>query len=665
MSAGMRSRLEREYGLVMCYYEGNSWTRISGTNGMRLQQLQIDQNPDSTNFRVGLNRTSKLVQRAAVATQPTNIQVDVYPSDRDIGGVVEETAAQTAEDVINEYIDLVGFVQRWGDANFGRSVCGTYGFGLCLTPTRTRMVYEGQQFSAADCQFEAFTFMGHRLTLDPRVDERDLSRHDYVIYSDAWSQSKAERVYGDLLRARKINLNDQPLKTFGDLAAFELSVNSLTQNRLFSQYRSQSTTKAVLIHQVHRKSSAGYGRFDKLDLVMEIGGENGAGKMVRLTAPDQETPFGGCGLPMVMLHGHRRPDSMWSIGDVKMLKDDQDRLDRNQTYLERQLIQNTNYKWAIDRRSMSKDKTDEAIRKRITNAVGGIIPYDGGMGNERANPPHIISVPQPQSFLVQMQQIWETAMQQQTHSAPGNFGELKTHTPDASFQRALDEAGQVLDMRVAEDKRAMEQILTTLLGTVCKLVREQSPATLGMLVQRGFGPEELATLADMPSDLPPITIKVRDSSIRQRSYTARKQDLFDAASLPQPAIDGRTLRRELAQMDSSLTTDDAYYRQRFAKAARDVLLGMDWTPLPLGDRTGDLLDEFRKAIIDRKADPAAKQRLSTAIIQQQLMLAQEQAVLAPPPEQAAAPQDPAEGAFSSVMSQLQSQVSQQPQLAAA
>ncbi|MCF1193524.1 hypothetical protein LRR18_18200, partial [Mangrovimonas sp. AS39] len=38
------------------------------------------------------------------------------------------------------------------------------------------------------------------------------------------------------------------------------------------------------------------------------------------------SPFGGNGLPLGLLHGHRRPGSPWSIGEAGMLKQDQDRL---------------------------------------------------------------------------------------------------------------------------------------------------------------------------------------------------------------------------------------------------------------------------------------------------------------------------------------------------
>jgi hypothetical protein len=653
-ASGVKGQLEREFGLVMSYYEGHGWTRIAGSQGTRLQQLQQDQNPDSPVFRVGLNRSSKLVQRAAAATQPVNVNVDVFPPDRETG---PESAfrSQVYEDTINEYIELSNFVSRWQDANFGRSVCGTYGFGFCLYPTRTKLKYAEQAFSAQDCQIEAFSFLPIKLTLDPRLEERDLQRHDEVVYTDVWSLTKIKRVYGELLKARRINLDDLQAHTFGELATFELSVNALTNNRLFAQYRNDSKTPAAFIHQVHRKSpeGAGYGRFDKYDIVLEMA----QGKKIRLTEPEMETPFGGCGMPMVLLHGHRRGDSMWSIGDQKMLVDDQDRLNRLQLYTERQLIQNSSYKLAIDMRTMGRDKTPEQLRKRVNNAIGAPLFYESGSGSDKGNPPFVMQMPQPQSFLRDLIAQYEMGMREQVHRAEGHMGSTKSHVPDATFQRALDEAGQVLDMRVAEDKATMQQALTVLLGTACGLVAQQSPGTLGLLVRRGFTPEELATLADTDWTNPPCTIRVRDSSIRLRSYTARKQDLDTAAQLQQ--IDPASYRRELAGMDTPLTRDDKFYEEAFARYARVVMNGEEWTPMPLGERTPDLVEAFRKAMLDRRADKEAQDRLARAITSQQMMVAQEQALLQPVSGATLGTQqeaDPTEQAFGQMVDQLSAQV---------
>lgn len=639
--------LEREYGLVMCYYEGHGWTTIdpSGSSN-RLEQLRIDRNPDSVGFRVGLNRTSKLVQRVAVATQPAAIEVGVFPPDREVG-IDGAVRSQLYEDTINEYVDLSGFLEAWCSANFARAVCGTSGFGFCLIPTKTPMEIDGSPAMAADVQLEAFSFLPNKLTLDPRLDERDIAKHEYVVYSDAWSVSKIERIYGAILKARGIKLDPESMKTFGDLSTFETSIAAATNNRLFSRYRSESRTRAAMVHQIHRKTGmSGYGRFDRYDVILELPHDK-----VRLTNAEQDSPFGGTGLPFTVLHGHRRPDSFWSIGDCKMLLDDQDRLNRSQLYLERQLIHNTRKQWLVDKRTMGMFKTSDQIRRAFTSAEAGIILYESGAGMDKGNPPALATPPPPQSFLTQYIQSLQIDMREQVHRSEGHFGGIKSHVPDATFQRAIDEAGQVLDMRVAEDKRCMTRMLRDILGTVCKLCADESPATLAVLAERGFTPEELATMADTNYRNPPCTIVVRDSSIRLRSYATRKQDLDTAAQLQM--IDAATYRRELAGMDTPLTADDKLYRTAFDGFARQVMLGMEWEPIPLGDRTPDLLDAFRRATLDRRADQAARQRLSMAIQMQQIQFQQEVAAFSPQgPTQPQSEPEPAEAGLSALVEQL-------------
>lgn len=642
--------LEREFGLVMSYYEGQGWTSIDGSTN-RLEQLRIDRNPDSVGFRVGLNRTSKLVQRVAVSTEPSNIEVDVLPPDRD-AGVDAAVKAQVYEDAVNESIGLSGFLNAWCNANFTRSVCGTAGIGWCLIPKVTPMNDGETTYSASDVQLEAFSFLPIKLTLDPRVEERDLHRHEYVVYSDAWSVGKIERIYGETLKKLGIRLDPDTMKTFGELCVFEDTLNVVTNNRLFSRYRSESRTRAAMVHQVHRKSGSGYGRFDRYDVILEL-----PDRRIRLTEKEQDSPFGGSGMPLSLLHAHRRPDSIWSIGDCKMLVDDQDRLNRTQLYLERQLIHNTRKQWKVDKRTMGLFKTPDQIRKAFTSAEAGIILYESGTGTDKGNPPELVTPPPPQSFLLQHLQTLQGEMREQIHRADGHFGNVKTHVPDATFQRAIDESGQVLDMRVAEDKRTMAQQLTDMLGTVCKLCAEQSPAMLGLLSERGFTADELLILADTDHTLPPCTVRVRDSSIRLRSYASRKQDLDTAAQLQM--VDASTYRREMAGMDTPLAAEDKLYRTAFDRFARDVLFGAEWTPIPLGDRTNDLLDSFRRAMLDRRADEAARARLTIAVQSQQLMFQQE--MLTAQPQALAAPQqaqaeDPTEASFSSLVDQISSQV---------
>lgn len=648
----MRYTLEREAGLCMSYYEGYGYTRLAGPTYDRLQTLRLEYNPEATGFRVAQNVTTKFVQRAAVKTQPVRIEIDCYPPDRETGQA-SFVRAQTVEDVANEFIDMTGMVQRWSDANFGRAVCGHYVFGWCTYPVSVPM--QGMEKPVADVQMEAFAVPAVKLSVDPREENRELDKHDWVIYSDAWSWKKIQRVYGHLLAQQKVVIDpEKDLATMGDLCTFEISVNTMTYNRLYPRYRAESRTRGAMIHQVHRKVDGSYGRF-VMDVVLELPG--GKERFIRLT-PESQDPFGGCGLPLFLLNGHRRSDSMWGIGDVKMMIDNQDRINRAQTYLERQLQQNSWMKWLVDLRTMGAEKTPNALANKFNNRVGGILTYTSGMGDAKGNAPSLIQPPQPQPMLTQLIREYEDSAREDTHQAPGNFGAIKTHTPDASFQRALDEAGQVSDMRIAEDKLLMEKAITTMVGTVAKFVQRGSPATLGLLDQIGCGPEELVVLSELDPIRPQVSIRVREASIRLQSHASRKANLDTA--LQYQAVDASTYRREMASLDTPLTTDDRTYMTAFSKIALEVMNGREWQPIPMGDRTPDLIEAFRKAMLDRRVlnDPEAMARLTRAVQAQQMMMAQEAAVLQGPMQAQQQPteEDPAEAAFSDMVNQIAPQM---------
>ena len=656
--------LQREHALVMSYYEGHGWAKIAGAYKGRMVWLETDGDPDSRMLRVANNISSKNVQRAAVATQPVRIDVDVMPPDRK-AGIISAAQCQTYEDTINELIEASRFTQALADANFTRSVCGSAGIGWCMIPSVQRMPGEDGYVEVPDVQLEAEWFFVTELVLDPRCMERDLSKHEYVIRSKGWTIGKINRVFGQLLKDRGIKIDPDKLQTMDQLATLEIDINTQSQNRLFSAYKFESKTKGAIVHQIHRKrDNSGYGRFDLYDVLIELPnnatnlGNLGNKQYVRLTKDGENmSPFGGDGLPLAVIHGHRRSDSMWGIGDQKMLVDTQERENRNQTYLERQLQANSQKNWLIDLRTMGKDKSSDALRRRITNAVGGIITYESGMGQDKGNVPHLVTHPAPQGFILEQSDRHERQARENIHRAEGHFGELKTHTPDASLQRAMDEASQVLDMRVHETKVVTERMLMNGLATICKRVQEQSPATLSWLVSRGFDEIDLATLAQTDSNIPAYSIRVRDSSIRLRSYAAKKMDLDAAAQLQQ--IDAPTYRREMVELDTPLLQSDREFQSSFTRFAKMVLAGEEWQPIPLGQRSDDLIEAFRRALIDRAAAPEAKARLTRAIQGQMMMFKQEMALLQPqqaaPEQQQPTQADILEGAFSAVAEQVAGQ----------
>lgn len=606
-------------GVCVCYYEGRGWTYLRERMGAtRLERLKTDLNLDGDRFRVTLNRLSPLVQRAAVMTQPTAITVQASPPPRTLSPEAT-TAAQLDEDVANVFVKATGLVPAWIDANFMRSVIGAYGVGLDLRPTSRRMAAPGGPVEAPALEFVAFPFLPLDLDLDPYVGHRDLARHEHVCLTRAWTLTKVRRVFGELLRARGVVIDDAEARTLGELSTYEHQLYKLTSGAMYGQYREFSRTKGARVIQVHRRDASG--RFGVMEILLEVV----PGRPMLLSELGAPTPFGGDGLPLALLHGHRRgQESVVSIGETAMLKDDQDRLNILATGIARQLASSSKHNWLVDMNGQEKKQPAE-IARDFTNAVGGLKFYNSGTRDRPGNPPQLVTVPPPQGALVEMARAYQMEMRGMVHTSPGHFGETKSHVPDASFQRGLDEAGAVADGRVFEDKTTMERLITNMVGTVKSLCARQDPAALAVLDRAGFDGRDMLRLAEADPVLQACELSVRDGSIRVKSWNSRMERLDEAVRLQ--AVDARTYRRELATtLDAPVVDADRAFNMAFDKIAEEVLAGArPFTALPLApERAQDLLDALERALVSRRGreDPAAGTRVARAIQSQRALTLQ-------------------------------------------
>lgn len=661
-SSSSRETLARYFCDKLSYYEGIQWSLGLMGAGTSIQRLRADLNPDSLNFRPSLNRVARYLQRAAVATAPIRLEMDVNPPDRDITAE-GSMRAQILEDCAHLWTGSAGLLENWDDANFRRGLYGSYMVGLTL-----KAAGRGTQLSgAADCAIEAFSDSPLKLTLDPYVDRRRLHEHEEVIYSDAWSYAKIMRHLGPMLKAQKIELNEKDLPTLGDLCTFEIEVARYTAGGLFGQYQQNSDTHGAMVHEMYCKDETG--RFGGYYVMIELArGRRDEGGLLLLNPDNPMSPWGGIGLPWVLIHGHRRGAGPFGIGEVAMQKDDQDRLNRNNWRRERQEQNASKHMTLIDENSMGGVKDYAQIVRRVTNTVGQVVTWNSGLPDRPAQAPQVLSIPAPNGHFGAEIEASESAMREQVHRAAIHSGEIQTHTPLGAVQLAKEEAGQVLDKRVHEDRTAMARLIEVGTGTVVKLVQAGSPGTIKMLEQAGFDAMDLGTLAALDATNMRADFKVREGSIRMRSAAARIADLDNAMKLPTPPLTAAEYRSERSDMDLSLTREDRVYSATFAKYARDLLTGAmpQWVPIPLAERVPDLIREFRKAMIDRGADEAARARLSQAIMDQQMFeagqQAQMQAMLNPQQPGAGAAQSqqpiPPAGTIDDLVAQLGSQVTQ-------
>ena len=203
----------------------------------------------------------------------------------------------------------------------------------------------------------------------------------------------------------------------------------------------------------------------------------------------------------------------------------------------------------------------------------------------------------------------------------------------------MNEADQVHAIRVNDDVQRYEELLTVLLGTTIKTAKEQSPSTLATLSLAGFDGDDFAEFLQFDEERPPAEVKIREGTVRHRSYAAKRQDLDNAVATK--SIRPESYREALAQMDSPLTESDREARYFARRKAQRVMAGEPFEPLNLGIEAGEmLLTALRSALMSREAqsDPEVTARLQEAIaLQEQITFPPDPA--AAEPEQAPIPEE--------------------------
>lgn len=616
-SSVVRLHNARSTTQAQCYYCGLQWwhaylasgNAVATTTGRHFTTYD----PDSERIRVTVNRVYKNVNQAAAATFPKNIYVDVYPPDSDPGPTAG-FKAQTIESAANCAIDYSGLIDAARDANFNRCVAGSWGFGFYIS-NEMRTV-DGAE--VPDRCVRAFEFDPGRLILDPANTNRDLSKHEYVIYWDAWTLEKIKRVLG-------VSLRPEDCKTLGQLMSHELMMNTISSGQLYGQYRQYSGSKAAIVSQVHVRD--GTGRFSKMYVVIS---EAGGDRVVNFD--NAESPFGGNGLPLYLLHGQRRPASMWSIGEGQATKEDQDRINTLMSFYFRWLKASCGFTWIVDKRNFPRDTSEEGIHNRITNRLGNILITENKA--EKGVPePRAQALPSPPQHLIDDAQKFETDLQQNAFRSPYNTGVgAKSHVPDQTVARLLEEGDRVLGIRVAEDAEALGRSISLLAATVVRFVQEETPGTLVALRKWGFGEEEFGALLGTDWYDMGCSVIVRESSIRFRSIQSRKTDLDRTAELR--FIGPMDYRAELAAMDTPITSADNQMFTAIGKAVYRLLGGEPWQPVSLGEYNDVALKKLRLALFDRRAveNPEIRMLVSEAIVLQERAVAMEQMLRSVPQE---------------------------------
>lgn len=622
-----RSDLKRSMFKGQCYLHGHQWMYYAqnnlGRNGQRLRRLLTDVGADSRRLRVVTNRTNRFLAKVQASTHPMKLDLNCQSYDGRYGATAQREA-DLCEIATLAAAKCSSFLRAAQEANANRVIGGQWVVGL-RQEMGSRSV-NGQDM--ADVKTRAYQAPAYKLTLDPYNTARDLRDHEEIVFSEVATVQKIVREYGEgVLKG----VDKDKLKTVGMLTPEEQEFFDLSRGALYGHYRAHSKTKGAIVHQVHVKDDRGM--FTEMYVAIDFG--DGQFKLID---GEHESPFGGDGLPLVQIRGHHGGDGAIDLSDFDFLKDDQDKLNLAQTYLYRALQLNSYRNWLVNRKAFGSAASEEDIRGKFNNNMGGVIIYDTPM-SQRAMPPQSVTAPQLPPWANDLSAISESGMREQSFRAEGNFGATKSHVPDASFQRALNEADQVHAIRVNDDVQRYEELLTVLLGTTIKNAKDRSPSTLATLSLAGFDGDDFADFLQFDHERPPAQVKIREGTVRHRSYAAKRQDLDNA--MMNQGIRPESYREALAQMDSPLTESDRESRFFARRAAQKVLEGEPFEPMNLGIEAGEmLLTALRSALMSREAqaDPQKKAMLQEAIaLQEQVTFppdpAQQEAATAPIPDE--------------------------------
>lgn len=631
-SRTQRQMLAFRIGVDFCYYEGVHYLN-NLSPGARYDQtsaqtrLASTWNPNSSNLHAVDNQVSHFVQEVAAATYPSQFDVDAKASafacnqQGDLDAQIHEAAVQ-------QQIEEYRLVETAREVNFKRSLAGTWVLGLAVENGELEM--DGQ--SVPSRRLVPFDADPTNLILDPFCRKRRLDEHPYVIYQDTWTLEQAKAMYPGAA-----DIRSEDCAKISQLEPLRIQMSALSGGRLFSRYAAFSNSEGVRVYQIHPRDRSGYYR--RWYIVIETASGKDRKRVVNFDSP--QSPFGGCGMPFTLLHGHYRSDTIWSWGDVAQVKDEQDKINMAATLFWRMIQRYGGPQWVVDKRVFGTGATDEQIRQKLTNEIGAVVTYNGGDRNKNHIKPELITYPEPPEFLAREIRERRESMRAKSSRAPGHEGQTPTHVPNSTFKAAMDAADQPLGVRVSGDVTAYESALEVMHGTTIKLAQDQNPGTLGMLRDAGFEIEEFKAFLRADPYRIPVKIKIRESSVRFRSLESKKSDIMQAAAARM--LDPASFAEAMEELSTPLSRRDTQMVKEAAKAAIEVLNGGQYTPKPLGQWAGMFIKALILAQMDRRAkqNPQIGQALAAAVQLQQQMMTQE--AIASNPELAIQQQEAAAG----------------------
>lgn len=578
-----------------CYYLGAQWIssqrpgarRIEATVDRAYPNYASDQGP----IRAVVNRVTRNTIYTAAQTNPAKIDVDAISSSSNVDSDVR-SAAFAGEALANQLIEKSGMLTAARLSNFERTVSGMQGLGV-------RVEYIGDE---GDKCLKCFTFDACRLVLDPGNPSVDLMDHDYVIYDEIITLPKLKRLFGE--EWVNANIEEKMMSTVGQLMPRELAFNRLSGGELYQKYAQQSSTKAAVVNWMYCKDR--YNRFGKMYVTVNANQK----EPLWVNENDNESPYGGCGLPFVIIRGHLRPNSRKPISDVGMMMGDQDRLNLMASlWLQQAYDYTAGYQWIVDQRAFSRKKSDpDSVSRELNQRV---VLMDGTASAAR---PERIVPNEPSANMDSMMRLAEGDVREGAFRSEASRGVTKSHVTNENFARTQEQTELPLDDRIDEDVRQYERLAEVIVGTGIAFLQRRMPYISKLAMNAGLSDFELGVVASLnPRDLP-FSIRLRNQSIRRPSRSQRRQNLIDAVSMQ--AVLPEEMRFVMAEeLDLPLSEGDKRAAKFALQKAVQVRDGEEYVPMDVGEYGAWVVRAMRLVMMEDRTSQieGALARLDAAI----------------------------------------------------
>lgn len=609
------------------YDAGVQWlSRGVAGNQLDTQALRAFKQASSANvpdggtapLRTTLNKITENIRRVQAATNPKKLDARSTP-DYGVGRSTDIVKADVAEAVANAALIDSGALGVCRTANFERCIDGMHGFGYRIERQETP--------GGFDARLQCFDFDGFQLTLDPNVIDPCLDNHEYVILSEVLTEHAARRRFGD---SQVDQLDTANLPEVGMLRPVERRFNALTGGILYPEMGTLGKAKGLIVHTIFLRGASK--RFDRMYFMLDMGRSDTEASRASIITnweinqrPEGGNPYGGNGMPLFLLYGHRRSKDLHGISDVGMMVDAQDKLNIAASIYFQSLWNYVQKVVFIDRRSLEDTKSSPTqIMKQMRQGVMML-----NIRDRNAMAPQILQMPQPPQAVAMDIQRFSDDVRNAGFRSAAHAGETKSHVADATVERTIEATEITADDRVDSDIAEYERFIESMTSTQIRLAQAGSISAQRLLFEAGLSDEQVGILLmiDPMRQLP--RLKIAEESIRRRSRSQQKRDIAMLASAGVFANDPDEMRRLLVGIDMPVSNHDASIRQASEIIAAKVAAGEPFQPYPMGRDAAFLIEALRRQAA-QAPNPAIKQVITQAIMAQQQM------------EQSMMPQEPQE-----------------------